>query len=172
DAGKIVDLGCGYGFMTQTLAFAGPMRNLIGMDYDSSKIEIAQNVPHKPQNLTFKCADVMEFNESEAQAFIVSDVLHYLKPEEQNQLLQKMVQNLLPNGVILIRDGDASLQKRHRGSVLTEIFSTKSGFNKTRNDLNFITTDFIRDFASKEGLNLEIVDNTKRTSNIIYILRN
>ena len=114
----------------------------------------------------------MEFNESEAQAFIVSDVLHYLKPEEQNQLLQKMVQNLLPNGVILIRDGDASLQKRHRGSVLTEIFSTKSGFNKTRNDLNFITTDFIRDFASKEGLNLEIVDNTKRTSNIIYILRN
>ncbi len=172
NTGKIIDLGCGYGFMTQALAFAAPGRNMLGIDYDTEKIEIAQNCPVKPANLDFKPGDVMAYSENKAHAYLVSDVMHYLKNSEQNQLLQNLSKNMLPNGMILIRDGDASMQKRHRGSVLTEIFSTKSGFNKTRNELNFISSDFIREFAKSENLDLEIIDNTNLTSNIIFILRN
>jgi len=169
--GKIIDLGCGYGFMSQALAFSEPDRNILGIDYDNDKIEVAKNCPAIPENLKYEWGDVIDFSGFPANAFIISDVLHYLKTPEQELVLSNLSKNLLPNGMIVIRDGDASLQKRHRGSVLTEIFSTKSGFNKTRNDLNFITSDFIRQFAEKEGLDFEIIDNTNLTSNLIYILR-
>lgn len=169
--GRIIDLGCGYGFMSQALAFSAPNRELLGIDYDKDKIEIAQNCPEIPKNLKFECGDVMDFSDRSANAFIISDVLHYLEKTEQEKVLNNLSKNLLPEGMIVIRDGDASMEKRHRGSVLTEVFSTKSGFNKTRNELNFISSDFIRQFAEKEDLDFEVIDNTNLTSNLIYILR-
>ena len=169
--GRIIDLGCGYGFMSQALAFSAPNRKILGVDYDHGKIEVAQNCPVIPKNLEFECGDVIDFSDKPANAFIISDVLHYLEKTEQEQVLNNLSKNLLPEGMIVIRDGDASLKKRHRGSVLTEVFSTRSGFNKTRNELNFISSDFIRQFAEKEHLDFEVIDNTNLTSNLIYILR-
>ena len=170
--GKIIDLGCGYGFMSQALAFSAPNRKILGVDYDTDKIDIAQNCPVIPENLEFLSGDVMDFSDRSADAFIISDVLHYLEKSEQEQVLNNLSKNLLPGGMIVIRDGDASMEKRHRGSVLTEVFSTKLlGFNKTRNELNFISSDFIRQFAERERLDLEIIDSTNLTSNLIYILR-
>lgn len=170
-SGKIVDLGCGYGFMTYALAFAATGREMLGIDYDASKIEIARNCPVVPSNLSFQEGDVMDFSRQTADAFVISDVIHYLTKEEQLRLLHNMREALIPGGVIVIRDGDTSLKRRHRGSVLTEIFSTGTGFNKTRNPLNFISTGFIRQFAKDTGLQLEIIDNTKHTSNLIFILK-
>jgi len=97
------------------------------------------------------------------------DVLHYLPRESQRQLLSKCIRQLLPGGVLLVRDADADLKKRQQGTRLTEFFSTRFGFNKTNdNQLCFVSREFISDVAKAEGAVVDVMDNTRLTSNVLY----
>lgn len=61
---------------------------------------------------------------------ILSDIIHYLADEKQEQLINSCVGHLNPGGLMIIRDADSDLKKRHQGTKYTEFFSTRSGFNK------------------------------------------
>ncbi len=167
--GRIYDLGCGYGLMTLMLKLRCDGRNIISIDLDELKISTAQNTfLAKELELNFRVADIVQFQPEAARAVIISDVLHYLTPNEQEIVLENSINGLGPDGVLLIRDGDASKEKRHIGTRLSEFFSTGIGFNLTRNDLNFFSSDFIQDFVIRNSLSLEIIDETRFNSNIIY----
>ena len=45
--GKILDLGCGYGFMSYMLSFTSPSRKITGVDHDAGKIRIAGNCKYE-----------------------------------------------------------------------------------------------------------------------------
>lgn len=167
---NIVDVGCGYGMLSYALALSSSERKIVGIDHDEDKIEIANHCPVKPDHLQFKYGDVTNYAYESADVFIVSDVLHYLLPEEQKQLLNNIVDKLNVGGKIILRDGDSSKKERHKGTEMTEVFSTKSGFNKTKNPLHFISAEMITLFATENKLELTIVDNTKYTSNIVFVL--
>ena len=167
---RVVDLGCGYGFLSYALAFSSQEREILGIDYDTSKIDVARNCPAKPRLLKFDYGDVTSYAYGNADVFIVSDVLHYLLPEDQELLLNNMVKSLKPGGKIILRDGDSSKAERHKGTELTEIFSTKSGFNKTKNELCYISSETIKVFAERNELGLTVIDNTKLTSNTLFVL--
>ncbi len=167
--GIIYDLGCGYGLMSAMLKLRCPNRNIIAADLDEEKIYTANNTAlAKELGLNFHVADVVQLKPENAQGIIFSDVLHYLTPQEQIIVLENALEGLTEDGVLLIRDGDASKEKRHRGTKLSEFLSTGIGFNLTRNKLNFFSIDFINDFVSQHGLSLEIIDETRFNSNIIY----
>ena len=166
----VVDIGCGYGLLSYSLAFSSSKRQVLGIDYDEDKVEMAQQCPVIPSNISFECHDVSHYTFAPADVFILSDMLHYLIPEEQKALLNKIVNNLNPGGRIILRDGDCNKKKQHKGTELTELYSTKSGFNKTKNPLHFISAKMIEDFAKENTLKLTILDNAKFTSNIIFIL--
>jgi hypothetical protein len=72
--------------------------------------------------------------------------------------------------MILIRDADADLRNRTVGTRTTEFFSTHFGFNKTTEKLSFVSGQIIRKLATEHGLSVKVIDNTKLTSNLIYIL--
>ena len=169
--GRIVDLGCGYGFITFALGLSSTKREMVGIDYDEEKIKVAQECPVKPPNIDFAQGDVVKAEYGQADVFLIADVLHYLTPEEQQQVLIKMAKHLNEGGRIIIRDGDKAKEERHKGTKLTEIFSTGIGFNKTRNTLNYISGDMIVLFARQHNFELEIIDNTKRTSNLVFVLK-
>lgn len=171
NTGKIVDVGCGYGLMSYALAFSGEERDITAIDYDEDKIEVAKNCPSIPKKLKFEVGDVVNYPYDITDTFVVSDVLHYLTSEGQQQLLQNMLNSLSTDGMIIIRDGDRDKKDRHKGTKLTEIISTKIGFNKTRNKLNYISGELIRNFATANNLDLEIIDKSKLTSNILFVLR-
>jgi 2-polyprenyl-3-methyl-5-hydroxy-6-metoxy-1,4-benzoquinol methylase len=105
-------------------------------------------------------------------SIIMSDVLHYLQPADQKMIIEKCVQHLLPGGVLIIRDGNKDLAKRHKGTQLTETFSTKIlGFNKTsEKGLSFLSAGLIWQIAREQGLLCRELDATKFTSNIIFVL--
>ncbi|MDW7693435.1 MMPL family transporter [Flammeovirgaceae bacterium SG7u.111] len=168
--GNIIDIGCGYGFLGYALAFSGSGRKITALDYDAHKIEIAKNCPTQLRNLKFFHHDALTFDYPDANVFILSDILHYLKKEEQEKIVGLLINKLEDGGKIIIRDGDSSKKQRHTGTVLTEVFSTNSGFNKSRNKLNYISGDWLAQIAKKQGLSFEVIDNTKRTSNTIFIL--
>jgi uncharacterized protein len=170
--GKILDLGCGYGFPTYLLYWASQNRRQItGVDYDEDKIETANHCFSKTDDLKFVHTDITQFAFEQYNGIIVSDVLHYLQPEKQNEVIEKAIQSLLPGGVLLIRDGDADMKEKHKGTRLTEFLSTKVfSFNKTVNKLHFLSGKTIENFAQKHGLNYLKIDHTKYTSNVIWIL--
>ncbi|HXS35124.1 MAG TPA: 1-acyl-sn-glycerol-3-phosphate acyltransferase [Flavipsychrobacter sp.] len=170
--GKFYDLGCGYGFMTYMLHWASAEREFIGVDYDEDKIETAQNNFLRDEHIRFEHADITNYNLEKCDGIILSDVLHYLLPEEQEKLLDKCIAALNDDGILIIRDGVFELKDRHKGTKLTELFSTRIfKFNKTKNNLHFISNLYIENYSIKNGLKIEIIDKSVYTSNLIFILR-
>ncbi len=169
--GTITDIGCGYGFLPYMLAYMSEDRIVIGTDYDEEKIAVANNCFSKTKNISFFAADATECELPKSDAFVLSDILHYLPMHQQEKLLVKCMESLNPNGMILLRDADASLKGRHWGTRYTEFVSTNVGFNKTQNKLEFVSSSFILEVVKKNNFNFEKIDNTKLTSNITYIIK-
>src|SRR5690606_19223897 len=110
--GSFYDLGCGYGFMTYLLHWAAPERQFVGVDYDEEKIETAQNNFFRSDRIVFEQADLTQYQLTACDGIIISDVLHYLLPEQQKDLLERCYRALNDDGVLIIRDGVSELQKR------------------------------------------------------------
>lgn len=169
--GRILDLGCGYGFLSYMLQFLSEHREIVAVDYDETKIETASHGFEKTDRLHFVCSDVMTFPLEKYDAIIISDVLHYLKKEEQDELLRRCFESLNGGGVLIVRDGNSDLLERHKGTWLTELFSVKIlGFNKARNELNFISGRHLEQLAVSNGLKIRVEDETKYTSNVIFVI--
>ena len=169
--GLIYDVGCGYGFISHMLKYTEPNRTIVGIDYDSDKIEIATHAEHEKNRPEFQTADVCTFDYNEADAFVISDVLHYLKKDKQIELLNTCLNKLKPGGILLVRDANSKVIKRHFGTRLTEIFSTKIfGFNKTLNNLEFVDETFFMNVFKNHNVDVQQLDNTKLTSNQLYIV--
>jgi len=116
-------------------------------------------------------ADITKLEFDNSDVFILNDVLHYLPHKQQEKVIAQCLTKLNNNGLIIIRDGNKELSKRHKGTKLTELFSTKSGFNKAVHKLEFITESMVRGLVDKTKFDFEVVDKTKLTSNIIIIIR-
>jgi 2-polyprenyl-3-methyl-5-hydroxy-6-metoxy-1,4-benzoquinol methylase len=171
--GRILDIGCGYGFMAYMLQFLSKDRIITGVDYDEEKIATANNCYLKTGHLNFVYADITNYSVVKHDAFIISDVLHYLQPDEQEALLRKCILNLTENGVLIVRDGDTELGGRQKGTALTEFFSTTIfSFNKTSDKpLSFLSSSRLKEIAAKYGASVEQIDNTRYTSNVIFVLK-
>lgn len=170
--GSILDLGCGYGFLCYMLQFLSAERTITGVDYDDEKIEVAEHGYLKTDRLKFYCADVTTFGLTNYDGIVISDVLHYLPYDVQEALLERCIDALNPGGMLLIREGNADLKARHRGTQLTEFFSVKLlKFNKSTNTLNFLSGESIERVAHRKGLTVETDDDAKYTSNVIFVIR-
>ncbi len=75
-------------------------------------------------------------------------------------------------GQIIIRDGNTEEQSRHRLTRFTELMSTRIiKFNKTEEQLCFLSETRMRQIAAAFGMTVETIQNDRYTSNTIYILR-
>lgn len=174
EKGLISDIGCGYGFMAYMLQLMAPGRSIIGYDYDPDKIDTARNNNLYNKKTKFIQTDITTLEPTNSDAFLLIDVLHYLPEDEQEKLIVSCSGKLNAGGVLIIRDADADMQKKHLGTRLSEFLSTGIGFNKTPAEthaLHFMPKSFYLGIFEKLGLELEIVDDTKLTSNLVYILR-
>ncbi len=171
-AARVVDIGCGYGPLSFMLSMLSSEREVLGIDYDREKIEVANHSFLRKERLRFECADAMEYALPQADVFIMNDVLHYLSCEDQRRLIGRCIAKLNRGGRIIIRDGDSSKTERQRITKLTEILSTQVvGFNKTQGALCFTSSQSIVDLAQQHNMSVQQLDNDTTTSNTIYILR-
>ncbi len=170
--GRILDIGCGYGFMSYMLQFAAPERQITGYDYDEEKIAVAAHCFSRNKNIHFIQADVSRWFPEPSDAMILSDLLHYLEPDQQESLIQKCMDTLRPGGVLLIRDGDRDQEKRHERTRLTEFFSTRLlSFNKTNGKkLHFLSGRLIRDLALRRQMDCRCLEDSAYTSNQLFVI--
>lgn len=167
----VTDVGCGYGQMAFMLGLLSPARTILGIDYDSEKIQLAQNsfLCHK-SNLRFVCADmcVAEFPKSDAILF--NDSLHYVGEQEQYNILRRAAASLSSHGMIVVRDGDASQVALHRKIAKTEVWSTRIiKFNKTSSELCFVDAEWMKNFAQENNLIVRIRQCDRDSSEKLYI---
>ncbi len=168
----ITDLGCGYGYLALMLNQVSRERDITGIDYDADKIGVATHCAIKEDNVEFITADITDIVLKYSDVFIINDVLHYLPKELQIGLINSCIDKLNKNGQIIIRDSDTEMTKKHLGTRLTELFSTKIiGFNKTEHNLEFVSRKQIENMASENNFELTVIDNTRLTSNLIYVLK-
>jgi 1-acyl-sn-glycerol-3-phosphate acyltransferase len=166
--GKIVDAGCGYGFLSYILSFKSAKRMITAIDYDKDKIAVATNCNITTDKVKFVYADIAKYDFEHADCFIFSDVLHYIKPDDMENIVRQVTEKLNPGGKIIIRDADSD---GHNFNRITEFLSIKVfRFNKTNNRLNFFSTKDICDIFNKYGFSYTIVTDKKRTINTYWIL--
>ena len=172
--GKILDIGCGYGFISYMLNLTGENRFITGVDYDPEKIEIAKNGFLKNDKIEFICSDINTFQIDRHDAFLFSDVLHYLKEKNQENLLNRCIENLNPGGVILIREADNNKIKKHHRTKVTEFLSTRIlGFNKTgkNKELFFTSLEHVSRIVKEHQMSIEVIEEARHTSNLLIIIR-
>jgi len=168
---KVTDLGCGYGYLSLMLNLVSRKRQITGIDYDADKIAVANNCAIKNENVDFIAADISEIDLKNSDVFILNDVLHYMPKELQEKIIRSCIDKLNRGGKIIIRDSDKDMGKKHIGTRVSELFSTSIvGFNKTKHKLEFVSRSQIEAIAEDADLHLQIIDNTKLTSNLIYII--
>jgi 1-acyl-sn-glycerol-3-phosphate acyltransferase len=167
----LYDIGCGYGYIALLAHQISPNRNIIGIDFDEEKINVANNVSTKNEHLTFHQSDARTFEFTQKASFIISDVLHYIKKEEQFDLLKRCINMLDENGVIIIREADSN-NKKHTNAEWTERWSTFLGFNKAKFDeMEFISFDDLKKFFESNNMSLELNQSSSNTSNNLYIAK-
>ncbi len=172
--GRLLDIGCGYGFMSHMLHFVSPERDVTGIDYDEEKIAVANHCFSKDEGIRFEHADATLYPMEKYDGIVIADMLHYLQEPQQQMIIENAMKALRPQGILLIREGNKDLEERHKGTRLTEFFSTRFfRFNKTTGDgLSFLSGKMIHGMAVKNNMDCTEVDETKYTSNIIYIIKN
>ena len=170
---KVYDLGCGYGFLSCFLHLKSKSREIIGIDYDSDKVNIAQNyfMFKNLQNLRFSNQNILNAKLENPDVILLNDVLHYLDKKSQSFLLINCFKNLNENGLILIREGEKE-NKNHIFTKFTELLSTKIfRFNKAESELSFISRSYLNDLAKQFSFKIEELKHSKITSNKLFILR-
>ena len=168
-SGHIVDLGCGYGAMSYMLQMLSNKRIITAIDYDNEKISVAANCFSKNDKIEFSSANIRTYKIPAADGYIISDVLHYIDKEAQQRVIESCIKKLSPHGVILIREGDNSQSENHKNTEATERWSTKyMKFNKVDGELTFISQHEIFAIAHNNDMNIEIIECSHNTSNILY----
>ncbi|MCK5857171.1 MAG: MMPL family transporter [Bacteroidales bacterium] len=170
---KVSDLGCGYGFLVHTLAQTSDSRVFVGVDFDADKIVIAQNISLASERTRFVHADLTQYQVEPSDVIIINDTLHYLSFDQRNAVVCNAYKKLNEKGLLIIRDGDREMEKKHKVTKMSEVLSTFIKFNKAKyGDLDFLSRTEMMEISNNLGADLEVVDNTQFTSNVIYILRN
>lgn len=168
---KILDLGCGYGFLDFYLHYRDEERTILAVDYDEEKIGIAANSYAKNANLSFVQADVADFTFGKQDVIFLNDILHYLTKESQDALVKRCIDNLNPGGILFIRDGITDDTEKHKNTRFTEWMSTKLfSFNKKSAPFHFFSREDIRQLAARYDLDIEERTHSKQTSNMLFIL--
>lgn len=171
-SGQITDIGCGFGPLCYMLNLLSDQRKVLGIDYDEDKIAVANHAWLRNENTAFVHADAIKYDLPLSDVFILSDMLHYMNYESQSVLLKKCISRLLPGGIVIVRDGNSSDERKHRLTKFTELLSTQIiRFNKTQEKLCFTSEEQMLQIADECHMQLETIKNDKYTSNTIYLFR-
>jgi len=169
---QIIDFGCGLGYLGYFLHYRNEDRLITGVDYDAEKIAIAQNGYDKGDQLQFEVGDIRNYPIHGADVVFFNDVLHYLDHEAQFKVLNRAVDGLNDGGIIIVRDGITDRPDRHERTEKSEHYSTKVfGFNKISGDLSFFSSNDIHKFAKARNLTCEMIEQSTKTSNVLFLLR-
>jgi 2-polyprenyl-3-methyl-5-hydroxy-6-metoxy-1,4-benzoquinol methylase len=110
--GRILDVGCGYGYLANYLSLMSAERHVIGNDVDPGRIRVAQATRGDRAAVEFLAADARALS-GDFDGVALADMLHHVPYEEQEPLLKDLYAKLRPGGVLVMRETDRRLRLRY-----------------------------------------------------------
>lgn len=133
DSLPILDVGCGIGLMAFYLRLAGRGNAMQGIDADQRKVSGARGAldrwrrEHDEAAITFEQADARDLPPFSGHVLLL-DVVHYLSPEAQSELLASAARRVAPDGRLILRDALDDGSRRARLTMMQERFSRRIGW--------------------------------------------
>ncbi len=126
----VVDAGCGVGLLGFYLRERNFHHRISGLDSDGRKIERAKAVAAQAgyRDLNFIEQDVCQSIAPQGN-IVLFDLLHYLSPNDQTQLLERLAPRVAPGGMLIIRDCPRDGNARFWLTHLAERFAQLTTWN-------------------------------------------
>lgn len=136
-SGRLVDLGCGHGLLALMAALDAPGREVLGIDHDPERIQLATQAGTGVPNLRFRCGDFSPagWGSDPLRAITLIDVMHYFDPEAQLEIFRQAHDRLEKGGTLLVREVDP--QGKGLASSFNKLYerlATGIGFTKSERD--------------------------------------
>lgn len=164
--GKILDLGCGHGLLSMALALQSPEREVLGIDHDESRIQLAKKAGALLPHLRFEKGSLLQLPESLFDGIALIDVLHYFSAAEQSAILKDCYDRLQPGGTLIFREVNPSGGLVSRWNRVYEKLATASGFTRSESKTShhFRTPDEWLSLVKKIGFSVR----AERCSSILF----
>ena len=118
--GTIVDVGCGYGLLSNLLALTSPERDVIGIDLSPRRIRVAQRTVKDRRNIKFLLQDASSLRVEKCDVFVMSDFLHHLPYRHQEELLAVCCQKLSKNGLLIMEEVDGKPYWKYQFNIIVD----------------------------------------------------
>jgi 2-polyprenyl-3-methyl-5-hydroxy-6-metoxy-1,4-benzoquinol methylase len=119
----VLDIGCGIGLLSHSLAVANVVTSYLGVDHDAAKLGVARAAA-KRKSLDDARFEVCDLTHGRLPCHpgnvVILDVLHYLAPDTQGELLRSAVSQLVPGAKLIIRTGLGDRSWRARLTHFTD----------------------------------------------------
>ena len=106
EEGRVLDIGCGYGLLANFLTLKSNRRDVTGVDLSEKRISIAQKTIKNRKKIRFKLVNVLDLQLGKYCAMVMSDFLHHIDYEAQEELLTRCYQKISPGGLLIIEEVD------------------------------------------------------------------
>ena len=170
--GKMLHIGCEYGFATYLMHFSSVEREFTGIDGNEDKIETANNCFGKDDKINFIFTDALEFQFETYDAIIISDILPSMQPADQRKVIEKCINSLTPGGSIIIKIKNKNLTPKNKETILSKLLS--AGFFKFKaitGSLPNLNRELVTDTAASFGMKYVIMDQVNYTADVVFVLK-
>ncbi len=172
DRGDFLDLGCGYGMAAHWLWLDGPGRTVLGVDFDETKIRVAQASAQGLDRIRFELRDLLAWRYPVCDHVLLLDVLHYVPRDAKRVILNQAYVVMRPGGVVIAREAIESESRRHDRVARAERWAVRLGQNRTAQGLSFETREGYEELLRQAGFRtFEWQTGSGLGSNALVIVR-
>jgi 2-polyprenyl-3-methyl-5-hydroxy-6-metoxy-1,4-benzoquinol methylase len=157
--GRVLDVGCGHGLLSLSLAMSSSDRQIRGVDIDGDKLRCAEAAAAhaKVRNVAFKAVDAEWVPDGTWDAIVIADVLYLLGGAAGRALLGRLAGVLAPGGVLLVKEIDVRPRWKYQLARVQELVATKVARITEGEKVDFLPPEAIAAALAGAGLAVEHV---------------
>lgn len=126
--GRILDLGCGWGWFSQLLSLTASQRRVFGFDISFRRLKGAHGLFAGRGFPFFGLGTLSAVKENCLQAIVIYDMLHHLSYEQQEDCLYRAWHCLSNGGTVVIKENGTRPRWKYVVNYFIEIVALKTGY--------------------------------------------
>ena len=142
----VLDVGCGYGLLANYLALMSPERDVVGVDLSTMRVNAARKTVGNRKNIRFERINVKDIQMKRYDAIVMSDFLHHLDYETQEELFNLCYEKLSPGGQLFFEEVDDRPLLKYWAAYFVDVilnigegiyFRNRKTYSKILRDIGF-----------------------------------